>query len=437
MIRLSVDLGPEAVRGPRITAILSPDGTRMVFTGRGKTASRQLFMRRLDQLEATPLSGTDVPGVPGATDLQLPFFSPDGEWIGFFAANKIMRVAAQGGSAVTVAEFPGAVGGLSWGDDGNIIIGSLKGLWRVASGGGTAALIKENAGPQAFPDVLPGSRAVLFNTAATTRSSDGLDNMVIAATVFETGETKTLIPGGYWPRYIKTAGNTGHLLYVHENTVYGVGFDPDRLEIRGTPVPLLGDVAAGASPEAGGGQFAFSDTGTFVYLTGRPTAVTYPVQWLTAAGVTTPLIAQPGQFDAPRLSADGKRLAYSAVGGGTNVGSLYQQRRVGLRSPTRHGYAAHVHRQRWEWHRLGARLQAHRVRRRERIMVDCCGRIGPAALAPGQDDRSTPDVICPGRPTRLLAATDTAASDARHLDDTAGLERSGAPEAREGRTLSR
>ena len=316
LIRLSVDLGPEAIRGPRITAILSPDGTRMVFTGRGKSASRQLFMRRLDLPEATPLSGTDIPGAPG---LQFPFFSPDGEWIGFIAANRVMKVATQGGSAVMVAEFPDGVGGFSWGDDGNIIIGSLKGLWRVASSGGTAALIKENAGAQAFPDVLPGSRAVLFNTPSTTGGS-GFNDMVIAAMVFETGETKILIPGGYWPRFIKTADNTGHLLYVHENTLFGVGFDPDRLEIRGTPVPLLGDVAAGTSTEAGGGQFAFSDTGTFVYLSGRPTAVTYPVQWLTAAGVTTPLIAQPGQFDSPRFSSDGKRLAYSAVGSGTNVG---------------------------------------------------------------------------------------------------------------------
>jgi serine/threonine-protein kinase len=311
LIRLNVDLGREAVIGPRITAVLSPDGTRIVFTGRGTEAgTRQLFTRRLDQPVATPLSGTESPV------LQHPFFSPDGEWIGFFVANRIMKVAAQGGGAVVVGEFTGGAAGASWGDDGNIILGGLTGLARIAAAGGAPQLIRENSGVQVFPDVLPGARAVLFNTNATGLAPGDLSDLVIAVTALETGETKTLIRGGYWPRYLKTGGDTGHLLYVSDGTLFGVRFDPNRLEILGTPVPLLADLAAGSSISAGGGQFAFSDTGTFVYLTGKADQDTYPVLWLDAAGTTMALIAQPGLFVSPRLSPDGKRLVYTTAAGG-------------------------------------------------------------------------------------------------------------------------
>jgi eukaryotic-like serine/threonine-protein kinase len=97
-----------------------------------------------------------------------------------------------------------------------------------------------------------------------------------------------------------------------------VGFDPQRLEIRGTPVPLLDDIGASSNIIDGGGQFAFSDTGTFVYLSGRPENNVFPIQWLDATGKTTPLVAQPGIYNTPRLSPDGSRLAYT-VGGGKSA----------------------------------------------------------------------------------------------------------------------
>ena len=324
LIRLSADLGPDAVAGPRITAILSPDGTRLVFTGRGgETGSRQLFLRRLDQPTATPLPGTESPV------LQNPFFSPDGEWVGFLNASRVMKVAAQGGTAVAVGELPSGVGGASWGDDGNIVIGSLTGLLRMPASGGAAELIRPGQGAQAFPDVLPGSRAVLFNTyppGETTITT--LDNALISVAVLATGETKTLIRGGYWPRYVDTPGPYGHLLYVTNGTLFGVGFDPERLELRGAPVPLLGDFAAGASINTGGGQFTFSHTGTFVYLAGRNEDVSYPMLWLDASGATEPIIAEPGYFSAPRLSPDGKRLAYvNRVGGRSDDVWVYDLQR--------------------------------------------------------------------------------------------------------------
>ncbi|HVH29095.1 MAG TPA: protein kinase [Vicinamibacterales bacterium] len=308
LTRLSVDLGPDAVRGPRITAVLSPDGTRLVFTGRGTVLPRQLFTRRLDQAVATPLAGTEVGGT-----LSTPFFSPDGEWIGFLAAGVVRKVAVQGGSAVTIGESPGLMGA-SWGDDGNIILGSTAGLIRLPSAGGAAQPLKAKAGLEIFPQVLLGARAVLFNAAPSSVTS--LEDLSIDVLVFETGETKTLLNGGYWPRYLPTSGTTGDLLYMHEGTLFGVAFDPARLEIRGTPVPLLDDVAASTTANSGadgGGQFAFSQTGTFIYLSGTVENAAYPMMWLDAAGKTTPFVARAGTYEVPRLSPDGTRLAYTAT----------------------------------------------------------------------------------------------------------------------------
>src|SRR2546427_9211173 len=110
---------------------------------------------------ATPLAGTE--------GLHHPFFSPNGEWIGFLADDgKIKKEAAQGGSAVTLGTLAGDsnFGGASWGDDNNIILGSRNGLWRMPAAGGAATAVKEGARNQFFPQLLPGAKAGLFNAVS-------------------------------------------------------------------------------------------------------------------------------------------------------------------------------------------------------------------------------------------------------------------------------
>ena len=308
LTRLSVDLGPDAIKGPRITAVLSPDGQRIVFTGRSPDGGRQLFTCRLDQTEATPLAGTS--STSSATQFS-PFFSPDGQWIGFLVDGKLKKVAVEGGSAITLGDVPTVYGG-SWSEDGNIILGTATGLLRMPATGGVAQPVKGSEETQAFPQVLPGAQAVLFNGRLQGGDFEASD---IGVLEFATGQRKALLHGGYWPRYLATSGGTGHLLYMHEGTLFGVGFDPQRLEIRGTPTPLLQDIAASADATSGGGQFAYSETGTLVYLSGRAQNNVFPIQWLDGAGKITALLAQPGAYNTPRLSPDGKRLAYTVKGG--------------------------------------------------------------------------------------------------------------------------
>jgi serine/threonine-protein kinase len=311
LTRLSVDLGSEAVRAPRDTLALSPDGTRLVFVGLGsERGTRQLFTRRLDEPAALPL-----PGTAHGPSLSMPFFSPAGDWVAFLAGNSIRKVSVQGGSIVEVAQVPPTVLGASWGDDGNIVVTSSgqTGLLRVPSSGGTVELWKAAQTPVFFPYVLPGSRTILFNVAASG-VPERLDGLRIDAVAVATGETKTLVNGGYEPRYIPTSGSTGHLVFVRQGALFAVPFDPSRLEIRGTPTPLVNDVGDTGLLE-GGAQFTFSTNGTFVYLA-RPTGTTnaYPISWMNASGQLTPLIAQPGTYTTPRVSPDGSRLAYTAAG---------------------------------------------------------------------------------------------------------------------------
>jgi serine/threonine-protein kinase len=307
LMRFSVDLGPEAVRGRGVSVILSPDGSRIAFVARSEGGLSQLYTRRLDQTVATKLGDTN-------SLFHLAFFSPGGEWIGFFSGGKIMKVAVQGGSPVTIGtapDFGSVFGGSSWDDDNNIIMGGSNGLWRMPAAGGTAQRV--NNGAAVFPNVLPGAKAVLFNS--WTAAPVSLDDADIQVLQFDTGQKKTLLHGGYWPRYMATSGNTGHLVYVHEGTLYGVGFDPRSLQLLGAPIPLLEDVNASAainSETYGGGQFAFSNTGTFVYLSGHAQTAAYPLLWLDATGKTTPMVEQPGSYRSPRLSPDGKRVAYIA-----------------------------------------------------------------------------------------------------------------------------
>jgi serine/threonine-protein kinase len=294
--RLSVDLGPTAVAGFNLTAAISPDGRRLVFGARGPDGRQQLATRLLDQAQPTLLPGTE-----GGSD---PFFSPDAQWIGFFAGGELKKISVQGGAPVTLC---GAVNpkGASWGEDGNIIaaMGSQAPLYRISAAGGIRrSFTKLGTGEltHRWPQVLPGARAAIFTASPSIAV---MHNSTIEAVSLKTGQIKILQRGGYYGRYLPS----GHLVYVHQGVLFGIKFDPEKLEVKGTPVPLLDDVAA--NPLLGGGQFDFSATGTFVYEAGKSFAQTWHVNWLDGSSKMQPLVAAPDAYTYPRLSPDGRKLA--------------------------------------------------------------------------------------------------------------------------------
>jgi serine/threonine-protein kinase len=306
MMRLSVDLGPEAIRGRAESGeffkpVISPDGTRFVFPAKVADGSEQLAMRRLDQSMVTILAGTE-----GAVD---PFFSPDGQWIGFFAGKKLKKIPLQGGEVVSLCDIAGPELGASWGENG-AIIANLDGshLFRVPAAGGEPQVIgkPEQHGERTWrwPQVLPGGENILF-TGLVAASGAAFDSANIEILSLKSGKVKVVRRGGYLGRYLPS----GHLIYIHQGTLYGAPFNLGSLETQGSPAPLVENIAD-PSP------VSFSRTGNLLYVSATPRVA--PIAWLDSAGksqrVVSPSIDRSRQAETPRLSPDGKRLALAVAG---------------------------------------------------------------------------------------------------------------------------
>jgi serine/threonine-protein kinase len=261
----------------------------------------------MDQPKAVELAGTE-----GA---YAPFFSPDRQWVAFFAQTKLKKISVEGGSTVDLCSIA-AGGGGSWGEDGNIIailnrIGG--GLSRIPSAGGAPVPVTGLAQGELthrWPQILPGGKAVLFTSSASLTEFDGANIEVMS---LADHRRKALERGGPYGRYVPGPKGTGHLVYVNKGTMFAVPFDAGKLEVRGTPSPVLEDVVC--STIRGEAQFDFSRNGTLVYRTGGAEGGDLlTVQWLDAAGKTQPLLAEPGVYRFLRLSPDGQRLAFGDGG---------------------------------------------------------------------------------------------------------------------------
>jgi Tol biopolymer transport system component len=299
-VRLNAEIGVDASLytsfGP--SAILSPDGTRLAVVASGADQKRHIYVRSLDQLQATELSGTENP--------RDPFFSPDSQWIGFFADGKLKKISVQGGLAVTLCDVSNDRGG-SWGDDGTIVFApdNRAAISKVSSAGGTPQLLTTLATQtgeitQRWPQVLPGSKAVLFTSSTTGGDFESGD---IGVYSMASGQSKTAQHGGFYARYLPS----GQVVYMHEGTLLAVPFDLKRLEVTGQPAPILEGVVT--DPTYAGAQFSFSETGNLVYVAGRGAGQGVSIYWMDHEGKFTPLRETPGGYFSPAFSPDGKRLA--------------------------------------------------------------------------------------------------------------------------------
>jgi eukaryotic-like serine/threonine-protein kinase len=305
-----LQITPPSAAAPTITALtfnnatrdvaITPDGTGVVYLGANGTA---IFVRALDQLDATPLTGLGAPIGP--------FVSPDGQWIGFADGTNLKKVTITGGSAVPLVRL-GGVGfrGATWGPDGTIVFATADtatGLQRVADGGGEPTVLTQanRTGGEAdhlWPEFLPGGQAVLFTIADT---SGGLDQAQIAVLDLRTGVQTTLIRGGTDAHYVPS----GHLIYGAAGTLRAVGFDLVRLAVVGTPVTVVPQIVTTAN---GAVDVAVAGDGTFVYVPGGVGAQKRMPVWVDRQGRETPIPAPPRPYDNPRISPDGARAALHA-----------------------------------------------------------------------------------------------------------------------------
>src|SRR5262249_17152582 len=156
--------------------------------------------------------------------------------------------------------------GGSWGEDGNIIaalssVGST--LSRIPSSGGTptpVTKLEQGEVSHRWPQILPGGKAVLFTVSASVTGYDAATVEVVSLT---DGRRKTLVRGGTFGRYVPSLKGTGHLIFVNRGTLFAVPFDLGALEVRGTPLPVVEQVAY--NPSQGDAQFDFSRTGILLY----------------------------------------------------------------------------------------------------------------------------------------------------------------------------
>jgi serine/threonine-protein kinase len=306
---------PLSIGSPFRDLVISPDGQWIVYSvagGLGNRTVAQLMLRRLDQLEATPL------GVPTAT--QSPFFSADGRWVGFYSAGEIWKAPVVGGPPISICHIEGLLrGGAAWGSDGTIVFSSGNGgagLQRVSASGGQPVTVttpdaKQGELRQILPSFLPDGRTVLF-TVETTGATSGANaaSGVIAAVELKTGHLKNLIRGGSQPEYV----DPGYLVYNTPRGLMAARFDAARVEIVGDPVPVVGSVVTKPTLT---GEFSVSRNGTLIYVpaanvrgaVGVGNQSDRSLVWVDRQGHEDPIDAPARPYVYARLSPDGTRVA--------------------------------------------------------------------------------------------------------------------------------
>jgi eukaryotic-like serine/threonine-protein kinase len=297
---------PPYPAGSRTALAWTPDGRILVFVGR-HGGINQLYVRALDSDEARPLKGTEW--------AQAPAVSPDGQWVAFWADRAIRRVPISGGPVVDLASVVDPPLGLVWGDEG-LFFGNLsdfdRRIWQLAGGGAAKPIttLGERELRHVLPSPLPGGRHLLY----TVRKRDwtwGDEEIVVQS--LATGERKTILTNGSDARYV----SPGHLVFLRRGQLFGVPFDPERLEVSGAEMPVLdGTVSqalAGTSLDhmTGAGQFAIASTGTLAWIPGP--VLGYPERELVRVdleGNVTPLGAPRRSYvGGVQVAPDGRRLA--------------------------------------------------------------------------------------------------------------------------------
>jgi serine/threonine-protein kinase len=307
--RLRVEAGPQPFfqGGSGASVVLSPDGERMAMV-LGAGEQRSLYVREIDQLTHTLLPGTEV--------AYNPFFSPDGQWIGFVTPNELKKVSISGGTPLTLAKVSRSRGA-SWGE-GDVIVfceSPSSGLFKMPATGGepeplTTLDTEKTEFSHRWPQILPGGRSVLFTVLRDDQTGTGTLEIV----ELDTGARRVVHHGGIYGRYLPS----GHLVYVNEGTLFAAPFDLDSGQFERTPAPVVQGVLS-----AGGAHYSVADDGTLVYLEGQAGTPRYELVLADRRGAATPFAEERQTFVEPRFSPDGRRLAVEIVTGTTSDSWVY------------------------------------------------------------------------------------------------------------------
>ncbi len=309
LVRFNVPLPDDAPlalarnRSARPLAV-SADGTRIAYEAR-HGSSTQIYVRTLREFAALPVAGTE--GGFG------PFFSPDGQWLGFFADGKLKKIPLAGGPPLALADAPSGFGA-SWGPDDTIVFtpAAFGGLYRVSAGGGAPQLlttpdVKQGERIHVDPQFLPGGKAVLF----TIFSATGYAANRIAAVWLDNREQRVVMQNGAYARYLPG----GHLVYMRSQALLAVPFTLKDLRAAGNPVPLVEGIRVFGDTA----HFAVSDNGLLVYAPSASASNDYSLVWVERNGKETPVTAARREYEDLHLSPDGRYVALTIEGDETDV----------------------------------------------------------------------------------------------------------------------
>jgi serine/threonine-protein kinase len=291
--------GRQLTRLGRHNIAVSPDGQNIVYV-----ADNQLYLRPMGDVEARPIPGTNQ-------DVNTPFFSPDGQWIGFYAVpeGRLKKIAITGGASVTIADLANPFGA-NWEADDRILVGQgSRGIVRVSANGGLLeTIVKLEAGETADgPQMLPDGEHVLVTVTNATGAARW-DQARIVVQSLRSGERTVLINGGSDARYVPT----GHIVYALRTNLLAVPFDERSLTVTGGPVPILAGIGRSAQTNDTAAMFfSFSSSGALAYFVGvnEDLQTTRSLALVDRKGKSVALPMPPLQYDDPRISPDGTQLA--------------------------------------------------------------------------------------------------------------------------------
>ncbi|MFI5251683.1 MAG: protein kinase [Bacteroidota bacterium] len=299
-MHFNVDVPPRApLIGGSDDITISPDGKKIVYAG-SNPSNPQLFLRKIDQL--------DVQGIPNTEGADEPVFSPDGQWIAYVQSDKIKKVSILGGAPEMLCGTQGLPRGLWWAEDNNIYFGHIsRALFKVPSAGGTPTRITtlDSANGEIshrYPQLLPDGKTILFTIKPNNISS--FSDAMIAVQRLGTNEKKILIHGGTYGRFLPS----GYLVYVRENTIFAARFDPDRLEIQGSPQPIT--QGGWLNEGSGSAGISVSTAGNLIYVPeGLIDLKNTALVWMDRQGKSYPLLDSLGSYGGVTVSPDNQKIA--------------------------------------------------------------------------------------------------------------------------------
>jgi serine/threonine-protein kinase len=381
----------------RQAVAISPDGTHIAYAAEGR-----LYLRAMSELEARAIPGTD--------ESITPVFSPDGQSLVFFSLSDsaLKRIAVGSGVPVTICQTRQA-NGISWGNDGILFALPGTGIMRVSPNGGTPEMLvglNSSEGYVNDPHMLPGGGAVVFTIAPGTAAAAGdpWENARIVVQSLTTGERKTLIEGGADARYVPS----GHLVYAIRGTLFAVPFNLTTLAVTGGAVPIVEGVRRATSGSVGTAHFAFSDSGSLAYLPGPASGAQQALFLFDRKGGAEALNLPPGSYGYPRVSPDGRRLAFETTDGKETVVSIYEL--SGTSSVRRLTFGGNNRFPIWSADGQSVAFQSDREGDRAVFSQSVDGGAAQRLTKPDPDTSHVPESWSPAGETLLFSATKGSAS---------------------------